>query len=191
MPCIITHISKKEINYGFKILDSINNTTLYFKNVDEINIFSDDVMFFNLKNKFLNASQKSNLYNTVNNGGFYVNVSRIRGNVCDKNMIKDDFYTFIPKDRVVQRNKATTDGSSYGFNSEFEADNFLNYLKTNTARFSLLLSKFNSDLANRPAMKTVPWLDFTQEWTDEKLYQHFELTQDEIAFIEKVIPKYY
>jgi site-specific DNA-methyltransferase (adenine-specific) len=33
----------------------------------------------------------------------------------------------------------------------------------------------------------VPKLDMTIEWTDKKLYERYELTNDEIAFIEKMI----
>jgi site-specific DNA-methyltransferase (adenine-specific) len=40
-------------------------------------------------------------------------------------------------------------------------------------------------------MSLIPLLDFTQEWTDEKLYKEFNLTEEEIKFIEKNIPKYY
>jgi len=37
----------------------------------------------------------------------------------------------------------------------------------------------------------VPAMDFTQEWTDEKLYAHFGITEEEQAFIKEVIPPYY
>ena len=40
-------------------------------------------------------------------------------------------------------------------------------------------------------MSLIPWLDFSQEWTDENLYKHFNITEEEIMFIEKYIPKYY
>jgi site-specific DNA-methyltransferase (adenine-specific) len=33
----------------------------------------------------------------------------------------------------------------------------------------------------------VPKLDMTIEWSDKKLYERYELTKDEIAFIEKMI----
>ena len=33
----------------------------------------------------------------------------------------------------------------------------------------------------------VPMQDFTQSWTDEKLYAKYGLTSDEIAFIESMI----
>jgi hypothetical protein len=40
-------------------------------------------------------------------------------------------------------------------------------------------------------LKAVPWMDFTQEWTDEKLYAHFNITEEEQSFIKEVIPPYY
>ena len=40
-------------------------------------------------------------------------------------------------------------------------------------------------------LNSIPWMDFTQEWTDEKLYKHFNITEEEQAFIKKIIPPYY
>ena len=54
----------------------------------------------------------------------------------------------------------------------------------------LALSKISQQLARRELTKT-PWMDFTQEWTDEKLYAHFSITEEEQAFIKEVIPPYY
>jgi len=34
---------------------------------------------------------------------------------------------------------------------------------------------------------TVPILDMDAEWTDEKLYKCYGVTQEEVAFIEKMI----
>ena len=33
----------------------------------------------------------------------------------------------------------------------------------------------------------VPLQDFNEEWTDEKLYKKYGLSEDEIAYIENVI----
>jgi site-specific DNA-methyltransferase (adenine-specific) len=33
----------------------------------------------------------------------------------------------------------------------------------------------------------VPWVDFSHPWTDEMLYKKYNLTDDEIAFIESMI----
>jgi hypothetical protein len=34
-------------------------------------------------------------------------------------------------------------------------------------------------------------MDFSQEWTDEKLFDYFELTQEERDFINTYIPDWY
>jgi site-specific DNA-methyltransferase (adenine-specific) len=39
----------------------------------------------------------------------------------------------------------------------------------------------------RGAYQFVPMQDFSEPWTDEKLYKKYGLTQDEIAFIESMI----
>jgi site-specific DNA-methyltransferase (adenine-specific) len=78
----------------------------------------------------------------------------------------------------------------FSFQTESESNNFITYLKSNFARFCLSIYKNNSQL-DRGELEIIPWLDFTQEWTDEKLYREFDLTENEIKFIEKHIPKYY
>ena len=103
-------------------------------------------------------------------------------------LVDDDFYTFIPRDKRVETNLCKM--LYFNFDNIMPAQNFLNYLKTNFARFCLSIYKLNMNL-HRGELKSVPWLDFTQEWTDEKLYKYFLLTKEEIDFIEKNIPKYY
>ena len=39
----------------------------------------------------------------------------------------------------------------------------------------------------RGVYQFVPLQDFTEEWTDEKLYKKYGLTADEIAYIEEKI----
>ena len=39
----------------------------------------------------------------------------------------------------------------------------------------------------KKAYSFVPMQDFTQPWTDEKLYQKYGLTPEEISFIESMI----
>lgn len=41
--------------------------------------------------------------------------------------------------------------------------------------------------ASKKVYQLVPIQDFTQSWTDEKLYQKYGLSKDEIAFIESMI----
>ena len=55
----------------------------------------------------------------------------------------------------------------------------------------MCLGIFKKDIALNSNLKSVPLVDFTQEWTDEKLYVHFNITEEEQAFIKEVIPPYY
>ena len=69
---------------------------------------------------------------------------------------------------------------------EKEAMNLCGYLKTKFARF-LLLQAVSSINLSKDKFQFVPIQDFTEEWTDEKLYAKYGLTEEEITFIESMI----
>ena len=71
-----------------------------------------------------------------------------------------------------------------------EVPNAVSYLETFILRFALSLHKYNEQF-NRGELKSVPLVDFNQEWTDEKLMAEWGITEDEYAEILKVIPAYY
>ena len=70
--------------------------------------------------------------------------------------------------------------------NEIEAKNTFNYLRTKFVRFLILqtLVGMNISISN---FIFVPWLDFSKTWTDEELYTKYNLTQEEIDFIESMI----
>ena len=72
------------------------------------------------------------------------------------------------------------------FDNEIEAINLKNYVKTKLFRF-LLLQALSSINISKDKFSFVPMQDFSEEWTDEKLYAKYGLTEDEIAFIESMI----
>ena len=72
------------------------------------------------------------------------------------------------------------------FESELQAKNFINYLKTKFFRILVSACKLSQDLPAK-TYRFVPLQDFTQEWTDDKLYKKYGLTAKEIAFIESTI----
>ena len=53
-------------------------------------------------------------------------------------------------------------------------------------RFMVLQVKNTQDAPKR-VYQFVPIQDFTESWTDEKLYKKYGLTQEEINFIESMI----
>jgi site-specific DNA-methyltransferase (adenine-specific) len=51
-----------------------------------------------------------------------------------------------------------------------------------------LVSQFMySHHITKDSYSLVPLLDMTEEWTDEKLYKRYGLTQEEVAFIDSKI----
>lgn len=72
------------------------------------------------------------------------------------------------------------------FDTEEEIRNYKKYLMCKFTRFMLRLTYSSMHIA-RANFVFVPDQDFTQTWTDEKLYKKYGLTKDEIAFIESTI----
>ena len=51
----------------------------------------------------------------------------------------------------------------------------------------MVMLKKNTQDAMRGVYEFVPLQDFSHPWTDEMLYKKYNLTEDEIAFIESMI----
>lgn len=66
------------------------------------------------------------------------------------------------------------------------AENIVSYLATNFLRFLVSLKTSTQDMPPK-AYAFVPMQDFSEPWTDEKLYKKYGLTEDEIVFIESMI----
>jgi len=66
------------------------------------------------------------------------------------------------------------------------AQNLKSYLETKFVRFLLVQSISGMDIS-REKFVFVPIQDFSESWTDEKLYKKYKLTKEEIGFIESMI----
>ena len=67
-----------------------------------------------------------------------------------------------------------------------ESFNLAAYIRSKFFRFLVGLRKNTQDIV-RERFVFVPLLPMDQEWTDEKLYRHFGLSKEEIAFIESMV----
>lgn len=73
------------------------------------------------------------------------------------------------------------------FDSETKANNFVTYLKTKFFRFMLRLRVVSQDIT-RDSYAWVPDMeDYSKEWIDVELYRMFDLTSEEIQYIESKI----
>lgn len=71
-------------------------------------------------------------------------------------------------------------------NSKLEAESVLSYLSCRLTRFLIQLHK-PSQNTTRKVYTFVPIQKWTKQWTDEKLYNRYGLTENEIAFIETIV----
>ncbi len=72
------------------------------------------------------------------------------------------------------------------YKSESECANVLKYLKTRFVR-ALIAMATSTQQMSKANFRFVPLQDFTKPWTDEELYKKYNLTDDEIKFIELMI----
>lgn len=72
------------------------------------------------------------------------------------------------------------------FDSESHAESALSYLSCRLTRLLVLLHK-PSQHVTRKVYTFVPTQEWTRQWTDEDLYEKYGITDDEVAFIEKVV----
>lgn len=72
------------------------------------------------------------------------------------------------------------------FNSEIQAENFITYMNTRFFRFLVSLIKTTQNIS-RNSFSFVPIQNFNESWNDEKLYEKYGITKNEIAFINSLV----
>ena len=72
------------------------------------------------------------------------------------------------------------------FDTEQEAKNLVAYMKTLFFRFLVAQCMYSHHIT-KEAYRLVPIQDFSQSWTDEKLYAKYGITDEEIKFIESMV----
>ena len=159
---------------------------------------------FKLSSTFRGAEKQSKLNNIkiYNSGGnTYVNISQISTN---REWV-DSWKVLIPKATDGNENYPLPIWSQAGpivsgpneactftylvaslATSEKEARAIASYMRTKFFRFMVSLRKMTQN-NKADTFFFVPELDLSKKWTDELLYEYFELSEDEIAYIEGTI----
>lgn len=200
VPCSITHIDRNKnpeepiaVDYFARkfSVDNVNDITNFgpewktivepfMKKMERIVAKTGSVWDHNVKE--------------IVEGKHYCQLAAIIGNIGKDGgrMWKDNFYTLVMKDSdrnkgIRQENLVVSNGNTppptFTFDSEMERDNFISYCKTFFTRFCLALLK-STQITVRGELSLIPWLDFTQEWTDEKLFEYFEVDEQTQKYIK-------
>lgn len=122
------------------------------------------------------------------NEGWVVEVSLVRGNISnDKRFFMPDIFSFNPKNTKSKPSIDTknTNKNKFWFKTEIEADNFCHYIDTNFARSTLAIVKRDYN----PKFNKTPKVPLNKKWSDDELYKMFDLSKEEINFIEWLLKK--
>lgn len=182
----------KNHNGTIKVTNKLSSNRIdIYENIQNLNIHGNIKEYFSLKNKILDyCKMNSSLFDhAFSDGKYYVNVGKIRAHIYTDRidlLRKPDFYTFLPNDRKVETIKKQ---QYFGFSEYHCAENFLFYIRTKFARFCLSIFKIDSHL-ECGQLKSVPWLDFSKKWDSNSLYEYFNISREEVKFIEEFIPDY-
>ena len=102
---------------------------------------------------------------------------------------KDGKFRVIPTSMRVLEPKEVCTHSYFiagNYKNRTMAENVYEYLKTRFVRFLILMSLSGFGLS-KLSFGFVPMQDFSRKWTDSDLYQKYDLTEEEILFIESMI----
>lgn len=97
-------------------------------------------------------------------------------------------YSVIGKPFIIEPNSCCSETYLVLFSCDDEktANNVVSYIKTRFVRFLILLQKNTQDAPKR-VYEFVPTQDFSKPWTDAELYAKYNLSREEIDFIESMI----
>lgn len=72
-------------------------------------------------------------------------------------------------------------------NSIEEADNLISYLNSKLIKFIIPVLKGTSVTNSKDVFSKIPFVNIDHKWTDAELYDYFNLTEEEIDYIEETI----
>ena len=127
------------------------------------------------------------------NGEFYCQSADIIGTPSSENKSLGTgcFYTILLQNP--QNNsgiRKNTIKNSFKFACENHRKYFLLYCQSDFARFCIALLKNNTTF-KAGEMALLPWLDFSEEWGDEKLFEKFEVSQELQNYIREFLPDFH
>jgi len=104
------------------------------------------------------------------------------------NNAKDKKINVTTNSVILDKGEVATETYIIPYNSSdiMKVQNCQIYLKSKFARYLISITLSSMHIAPRNFC-FVPFLDFEEKWTDEKLYERFELSNDEIQHIEAFI----
>lgn len=184
-------IIKKVLSNGEKTMDTVCSSLSPFgigssERGEDKNIFKQSAVLFSSKGKGY-IQETGSLRNNPYYDSYKVMISKTTAEHAGE-PDKDGKFKVLSTMKSLSPKEVCT--FSYfvitGVNNKTECENLICYLKSKFARF-LLLQAVSSINLTKDKFCFVPLQDFSKPWTDEELYKKYNLTQEEIDFIDSMI----
>jgi hypothetical protein len=202
-PCSIIVVDKNKNNPEFIFDDQLNyKKPIKIDKIENISIFGNDLRFFSFKHKILskigetgNLHNRSTLGDKTANGNYMVTYSPIAGSTEDKDkekrFTKSNYFIIAGRPHLeVLSPEAERRGITWYFDTEEEAKNFIEYTKLDPVRACVAITKISANL-HRGELRTVPYLNFKEKWTEDKFNSFFSISDEEKGFIKEIIEPFY
>lgn len=196
-------------DYDILVRNNIAVNIIKRLDLDDVSVFSKQVKprsyfsIFSTERGAENKTFESDVVLLSSNGkGFYQRQKvSDRDNIIDKYKViityamsggnkptGDGNYQVISSLQILKPNEVCTETYLIlgVYDREEYAENLMSYVSTKFFRF-LLLQALTSIHITKDSFCFVPMQDFSKPWTDEELYQKYNLSQEEIDFIESMI----
>jgi len=206
-PLSITRVEKVldgKIEVVYSHIDSTNKEVKVYDKLHDVFIHGNDIVI-GIYNKIIpniKISLEDMLYRNNNTSQKYIRLARISGHPPKpgEKIINPDFFQLIYNANEKDLDSIITDSpigkrddnnqfNELVINDTDKVEYIHSYLLTKFSRFCLSLYKNSANILSD--LGAVPYMDFSQEWTDEKLFDYFELNQEERDFINTYIPNWY
>ena len=149
-----------------------------------------------ISNSIVEKSSKEDSILEKSREGFnnYIAISALSGSKDLKNedVFRPNYFSVVALKPRYERfsDKFEKGNTSLGADSVENLEIMTEYLKSKFSRFMVSVYKTNNH-TDSGEMTLIPSLDFSRSWTDQEIYIHFNLSQEEINLIETFIPNYY
>ncbi|WP_133129003.1 Eco57I restriction-modification methylase domain-containing protein [Legionella nagasakiensis] len=161
--------------------------------------------FFNLASNYFDKHGEDNGSNVIDCFTKQKKIRRIdRAKIKNNQSEIDMFKVVVPKavgkggdsykkEQVFILEKGQICTETYmvlgSFSTRQNAELLLNYLQTGFVRFLVSIKKITQDIT-KDTWCLVPYMDVTKKWTDESLFEWFQLTPEEQAHIRQKVQEW-